>query len=269
MNELLWQEVVSQLSVLSEKYCWIEHAGNGYALWYENEADDMPYPPDKVQMRFEKQSLRFSRYPYLGSIPPYVTTKMSLIVAGKEFGYYLLHNHLDGTTIDDSIGWGEPKFYELPDSPDTINDEQDINVQLVPTDLQWIFKVLEEQVHEQKLIEQARSRCRQWFVDHPRWYEGYPQSLTIDVPDDHVLWFIDHPRWYEGYPVNTKFTSYNPETRFSRHDFCFRHAAYSFSFMLTKMDIFADGYEIGSYYLATRSDGSCIEQLTGILPFPF
>jgi hypothetical protein len=39
--------------------------------------------------------------------------------------------------------------------------------------------------------------------------------------------------------------------------------------ILTKLDVFAGGYEIGEYCLATDSKGTMIEGLSGVFPTPF
>jgi hypothetical protein len=50
---------------------------------------------------------------------------------------------------------------------------------------------------------------------------------------------------------------------------CIQHAQFRSPHILTKLGVFAGGYEIGEYCLATEATGTVIEGLSGIFPIPF
>ncbi|EFH79975.1 hypothetical protein Krac_0507 [Ktedonobacter racemifer DSM 44963] len=84
-----------------------------------------------------------------------------------------------------------------------------------------------------------------------------------------IAWFHDHPIWFQGYPSVPFPNGHEVRIGFDRQLLCFNHAEFLFPHILTKLDVFAGGYEIGEYCLATDVNGTVIEGLSGIFPFPF
>lgn len=264
------QDILERLLLLCESQSLVERAKRGYAGWYANEAEEMPYKPEEVQMEFWKQTLYFQPG-FSVSLNPSITTAFKMMVHHQEFGYYSLFTLLDGTVDDDSIGWGEPLFYELLDDPgpvEPIAPEPLNNFTGVPEHLRDIFPRLSQLAQQQRLLQRAEMSCAIWFRNHPTWSEQYPQSL-VELPNPHSKWFQDHPTWFRGYPVVSFPGNCEVRTSFDKQQLCFKDAEARPPYILTTLNVFAGGYEIGEYYLATYLNGAVVEDVSGILPFPF
>ncbi len=265
------QDMVERLVLLSASQKLIEEAQGGYALWYKNERDDMPYTPEEVQMVFWRQTLYFqpgSRE--VQALRPYIATAFKMVAQDQEFGHYRLITCLDGTVEDDYLVWGEPLFYELPDDHAETNPIHPIDTSVgVPEHLRDIFPRLSHLSTQQRLLQRAEQRCATWFEEHPLWFQQYPQSLVEEGTHPHRRWFQDHPTWFQGYPAVPFPNGHEVRISFDRQLLCFHHAQSRSPHLLTKLDVFAGGYVIGEYCLATEGTGTVIEDLSGIFPFPF
>jgi hypothetical protein len=82
------QEIVERLVLLSASQKLIEEAQDGYALWYANECDEMPYQPEEVQMVFWRQTLYFQPGSRLRPLRPYIDTALKMVAQDQEFGRY-------------------------------------------------------------------------------------------------------------------------------------------------------------------------------------
>lgn len=269
MNEspVAVQDIVERLIHLSESQRLIEVAKGGYAGWYVNESDEMPYKPEEVQMVFLRQTLYFQ--PGSVQLNPYIATALKMFAQDQEFGYYRRITHLDGTVEDDYIVWGEPLFYELPDDHGDTNPIEPIDTLVgVPENMQDIFPRLSHLAKQQELLQRAERRCAAWFQEHPLWFQRYPQSL-VEEANPNRRWFYDHPTWIQGYPAVPFPNGHEVRISFDRQLLCFHRADFRFPHILTKLDVFAGGYEIGEYCLATDLNGTVIEDLSGIFPIPF
>ncbi|GCE25192.1 hypothetical protein KDA_06760 [Dictyobacter alpinus] len=89
------------------------------------------------------------------------------------------------------------------------------------------------------------------------------------TPNPNRRWFHDHPTWFQGYPMAPFPNGHEVRTGFNRQFLCFKHAEFRLPHILTKLDVFAGGYEIGEYCLATDLNGTVIESLSGVFPTPF
>lgn len=237
------QDIVERLVCLSKSQRLIEEAKGGYAGWYANESDEMPYKPEEVQMEFWRQTLYFQPGSYV-QLRPYIATALKMVVQDQEFGYYRLITSLDGTVDDDYIGWGEPLFYQLPDDHGEMNPIESIDTSVgVPENMRDMFPKLSHLAKQQELLQRAERRCAAWFQEHPLWFQGYP---AVPFPNGHEV-----------------------RTGFDRQLLCFHHAEFRFPHILTKLEVFAGGYKIGEYCLATDLNGTVLEGLSGIFPFPF
>lgn len=262
------QDIVERLVRLSESQRLIEEAKGGYAGWYANESDEMPYKPEEVQMEFWRQLLYFQPGIRV-QLKPYIATALKMVVQDQEFGYYRLITNLDGTVDDDYIGWGEPLFYQFPDDHGDMGTIEPIDTSVgVPENMRDIFPRLSHLAKQQELLQQAEKRCTEWFQRHPLCFQQYPQSL-VEKSNPNTKWFHDHPTWFQGYSAGLFPKVHEVRTGFDRQLLCFNHAEFPIPHILTKLDVFAGGYEIGEYCLATDLKGTIIEGLSGIFPFPF
>lgn len=261
------QDIVERLVLLSESQRLIEEAKGGYAGWYANESNEMPYKPEEVQMEFWRQTLYFQPGVYV-QLKPYIATALKMFAQGQEFGYYRCITNLDGTVDDDYIGWGEPLFYQLQDDHRDTSPIEPIDTSVgVPENMRDIFPRLSHLAKEQELLQRAEERCAVWFQEHPLWFQQYPQSLVEEANLNR--WFHDHPTWFQGYPAVLFPNGHEVRTGFDRQFLCFNHAELQLPHILTKLDVFAGGYEIGEYCLATDLKGRIIEDLSGVFPIPF
>ena len=105
-----------------------------------------------------------------------------------------------------------------------------------------------------------------WFEEHPLWFQQYPQSLVEEGTHPHRRWFQDHPTWFQGYPAVPFPNGHEVRIGFDRQLLCFQHVQSRSPHILTKLDVFAGGYAIGEYCLATELTGTVIEDLSGIFP---
>lgn len=262
------QDIVERLLILSQSQRLIEHAQGGYALWYANESDEMPYKPEEVQMAFWRQTLYFQPGSRV-QLKPYIDTALKMVAQGQEFGYYRLITSLDGTVDDDYLVWGEPLLYELLDDHGDTSQVESIDTSVgVPANMRDLFPQLSHLAKQQELLQRAEQRCAQWFQERPLWFQHYPQSL-VEESNPNTKWFHDHPTWFQGYPAVPFPNGHEVRTGFDRQLLCFRRAEFQLPHILTKFDVFAGGYEIGEYCLATDLKGTVIEDLSGAFPIPF
>jgi hypothetical protein len=263
------QAIVERLVLLSESQKLIEEAKGGYAGWYANESDEMPHKPEDVQMEFWRQTLYFQPGSHI-QLKPYIDTALKMVVQDQEFGYYRLITSLDGAVDDDYIVWGEPLFYQFPDDHRDTNPIGPIDTSVgIPENMRDMFPRLSHLAKQQKLLQRAERRCAAWFQEHPLWFQQYPQSLVEEGTNPNRRWFHDHPIWFQGYPSVPFPNGHEVRIGFDRQLLCFNHAEFLSPHILTTLDVFAGGYEIGEYCLATDVNGTVIEDLSGIFPFPF
>lgn len=189
------QASVERLVLLSASQQLLDHAQGGYALYYANEPDEMPYQPEEVQMIFWRQTLYFQPgNREVQASRPYIDTALKMVAQDHEFGRYGLITSLDGTVEDDYIVWGEPLFYELPDDHAETNPIDPIDTsEGVPEHLRDLFPRLAHLSKQQGLLQRAERRCATWFEEHPLWFQQYPQSLVEEGTNPHRRWFQDHP----------------------------------------------------------------------------
>jgi len=262
------QDIVERLLLLSKSQRLIEHAKGGYALWYANESDEMPYEPEEVQMAFWRQILYFQPGSRV-QLKPYIDTAFKMVVQSQEFGYYRLITSLDGVVDDDYLVWGEPLFYQLLDDHGDTGTIEPIDTSIgVPANMRDMFPRLSHLAKLQELLQRAEQRCAQCLQERPLWFQQYPQSL-VEEPHPNTKWFRDHPTWFQGYPVVPFPNGHEIRTVFGRQLLCFHYAEFRLPHILTKLDVFAGGYEIGEYCLATDLKGTVIEGLSEAFPIPF
>jgi hypothetical protein len=92
------RSMVAWLAQLAQRQDLIEQAREGCARWLQNEGRDIHYALSDVRLAFRSHALCFAhaRLPY-----PYVETRLDLLIADQEIGYYRLITRLDGSVDDD------------------------------------------------------------------------------------------------------------------------------------------------------------------------
>lgn len=260
------QMIVARLRQLSDEQGLVQRAYARYAELYQIAPAGRARPED-VQIKFLSQTLYFQ--PGVAArVPAYITTAMELSVPGQNYGTYCRFTNLDGSYRDDVMVWVSTMVCHLMPDYGACNPIEPVELSNVPVEVQDIFPRLALFAHDQHFIEQAMERCSHWFQHHPAWHHHYPLALGEDAMKTGYRWFQEWPDWYHHYqPV-----SFNgPEIRmaFDRQTLCFHHAVYASPYIETHLNVYASGYEVGSYCLATTFDGQVVEDGSGRMPEPF
>lgn len=94
------RDIVERLSTLATAQGLAKAAEQGCRAWFRNHGDDIPYTLSDVQMQFRSHGLVF-RSALLSA--PFIDTRLTLSIDGREIGYYRLITLLDGTPDDDYL----------------------------------------------------------------------------------------------------------------------------------------------------------------------
>lgn len=260
------KEIVVRLRQLSDVQGLLQQAYAGYAEWYQVAPKELARPED-VQINFQLQTLYFQPG-VVTQLPAYITTTMELSVPSEDYGRYSLFTNLDGSYRDDVMVWAS--VIVCSPQPDYGVDSpiEPVELRDVPAEIQDIFPQLALVARDQQLVDRATQHCIQWFQQHLTWYQHYPLSLAEEAIEKGYRWFHEWPTWYQRY---TALSLRDSEVRmaFYRQVLCFNHAVYMHPHIKTYLNVYAGGYEVGSYCLATTLDGKVDETLSGIVPAPF